>query len=234
MQKHKRASDPARHTFRTYRGDQRGHVPPAIFKLRHDVYCVECAFLPAAAAADGLERDEYESAAVHFAAYTGDQTLVGTARLVQPPAVLPFPLERFCRLFDGSTLPPRAQTGEISRLVVRKGHRRRRADALCGVPGHALAAQAQDSPMLLFGIYREMFRHSQRSGIRYWLAAMERSLARTMTRLGFAFEPIGPEADYYGAVAPYQLDLQRTAAALSLANPELAAWFLAPGRAAPA
>jgi len=228
------------HSYRSYRGDQSGHVPHAIFKLRYEVYCIECAFLPAAEAAGGMEIDEYETASVHFAAYSADETLIGTARLVQPPAAQPYPLERHCRLFDGARMPPRAQTGEISRLVVRKGYRRRRADSLLGVPGieplPAGAAERRhgerrgDSPMLLFGIYREMFRHSQRSGIRYWLAAMERSLAHSLVRLGFDFEAIGPQTDYYGTVAPYQLDLQRTASTMAQANPELAAWFLAPAR----
>jgi N-acyl amino acid synthase of PEP-CTERM/exosortase system len=167
-------------------------------------------------------------------AYSMDETLIGTVRLVQPEAGQPYPFERHCAVFDGYVHPPRELSCEISRLAVRKDHRRRRADSLDGVPGlPALAPVAERrhgerrrvSPMLLFGMYREMYRHSRHIGIRYWYAAMERALARSLQGMGFGFEPIGPPADYYGAVVPYVLDLRKMEAGLADHNPALVAWL---------
>jgi N-acyl amino acid synthase of PEP-CTERM/exosortase system len=223
-----------RNIFRSYRGDQHGVVPHDIFKLRYDVYCIECAFLPQAEQAGGMELDEYETHAVHIAAYSMEEILIGTVRLVQPGSGQPYPFQRHCAVFDHYEHPPRELACEISRLVVRKDHRRRRADSLSGVPG--LPAQApeaerrhgerrRESPMLLFGMYREMYRHSRHAGIRYWYAAMERSLAMSLQRMGFGFLPIGPPADYYGAVVPYVLDLHVLETKLAADNPELSAWL---------
>lgn len=221
--------------FRAYRGDRLGHVPNAIFKLRYEVYCLECAFLPPEEQADGMECDEYETDSVHFAAYSLAEQLIGTVRLVQPPQGQCYPFERHCELFDGYVLPPRELSCEVSRLVVRKEHRRRRADSISGIPGldpdaapaveRRHGERRSESPMLLFGMYREMYRHSRRSGIRYWFAAMERSLARSLSRMGFLFQPIGPQADYYGSVVPYVLDLHRMAENLAADNPCLSAWL---------
>ena len=225
----------SRNIFRAYRGDRRGHVPNAIFKLRYEVYCLECAFLPPEEQADGMECDEYETDSVHFAAYSRAEQLIGAVRLVQPPQGQCYPFERHCELFEGYQLPPRELSCEVSRLVVRKDHRRRRADSISGIPGLDLEGapreerrhgeRRSESPMLLFGMYREMYRHSVQSGIRYWFAAMERSLARSLSRMGFLFEPIGPQADYYGSVVPYVLDLHHIADRLAADNPRLSAWL---------
>jgi N-acyl amino acid synthase of PEP-CTERM/exosortase system len=61
--------------------------------------------------------------------------------------------------------------------------------------------------------------------VRYWFAAMERSLAHSLAKVGFQFEPIGPEADYYGAVTPYVVDVEVMLERLEQNNPALGAWF---------
>jgi N-acyl amino acid synthase of PEP-CTERM/exosortase system len=226
-----------RKIFRAYRpGHSAANVPNDIFKLRHQVYCLECAFLQPDQYVDGMELDDYDDASTHFAAYTLDEKLVGAVRLVQPQAPKPYPFELHCEVFNDFEMPRREQAAEISRLVVKKSHRRRRADSVLGVPGFlshdetiefdpAVDRRDRTSPMLLLGMYREMFRHSEDAGIRYWYAAMERSLAHALKKMGFRFMAIGPEANYYGAVTPYVLDLHDLRRKLSLSNPTLAAWF---------
>lgn len=226
-----------RNIFRAYRGSHLGNIPGDIFKLRHQVYCLECAFLQPDQYVDGMELDDYDDASTHFAAYTLDEKLVGAVRLVQPSAPKPYPFELHCEVFSDFDMPDREQSAEISRLVVKKSHRRRRADSVLGIPGFlpshepaiefdpAVDRRDRSSPMLLLGMYREMFRHSQEAGIRYWYAAMERSLAHALKKMGFRFMAIGPEANYYGSVTPYVLDLQDLRRKLSASNPTLAAWF---------
>ena len=226
-----------RKIFRASRGGHIGNIPGDIFRLRHQVYCLECAFLHPEQYADGMEFDDYDDVSTHFAAYTMDEKLVGAVRLVQPEAPKPYPFELHCEVFSDFELPEREQSAEISRLVVKKTHRRRRADSVLGIPGFMSPQEPEvgfdpsvdrrdhSSPMLLLGMYREMFRHSQDCGVRYWYAAMERSLAHALKKMGFRFMAIGPEANYYGSVTPYVLDLHDLRRKLSASNPALAAWF---------
>jgi N-acyl amino acid synthase of PEP-CTERM/exosortase system len=218
--------------FRAYHGQRPEDVPDDLYRLRYEVYCMECAYLKADAALGGRECDDYDTCSTHFAAYTLDEDLVGTVRLVTPAAQRAYPFELHCPTFANFHMPVRAACGEVSRLAVKRSHRRRRADCVQGVPGFAQAhsggrmeRQCGVSPMLLLGMYREMYRHSMAQGIGYWFAAMERSLAHSLKRMGFTFDAIGPEADYYGKVTPYMLDLGALLPVLRESNPPLLAWF---------
>ena len=227
------ASDAANlQIFRAYHGQRPDEIPDALFRLRYEVYCMECAYLKADASLDGKVCDDYDHCSTHFAAYTGDHDLVGTVRLVTPATRHAYPFELHCKTFPEFCMPPRLSCGEVSRLAVKRSHRRRRADCVLGVPGfepqrrrNDLARSGGASPMLLLGMYREMYRHSRAMGIRYWFAAMERSLAHSLKRMGFRFDAIGPEADYYGKVTPYVLDLGELLPIMSANNPPLMAWF---------
>jgi N-acyl amino acid synthase of PEP-CTERM/exosortase system len=217
------------------------HVLRDIRKLRYDVYCLECAYLEAGEYDDGLEVDEYDGASIHFAAYTLDKRdIVGTVRLVQPGDDQVYPFQAHCPTFDHFVFPPREHCAEISRLVVRKTHRRRRGDSMEGISaefqekGKLSEIRAKpmigkekrgNSPLLILGLYREMYRYSRANGIRYWYAAMERSLARSLEKMGFKFVPIGPQTDYYGPVTPFMADLNELNARLQKENKFLAAWF---------
>jgi N-acyl amino acid synthase of PEP-CTERM/exosortase system len=220
------------------RGNMESFVLKEIYKLRYEVYCLECAFLEAKDFQQGLETDEYDDCSVHFAAYTLDRNIVGTVRLVQPKDGQDYPFESHCAVFDEFRHPPRANSAEISRLVVRKTFRRRRGDSMEGISqdfmekGSTASIQPPcsrdkrgNSPLLLLGMYREMYRHSRENGIRYWYAAMERSLARSLQKMGFRFVPIGPKVDYYGPVTLHMVDLNELNARLQAENKFLAAWF---------
>ena len=210
-----------------------------IYALRYAVYCLECAFLDAKNFQEGRESDDFDDCSTHVATYAEDCTIVGTVRLVQPKDSQAYPFESHCRPFEQFIMPPREQAAEISRLVVRKTYRRRRGDSMQGVssdfmekgstagiaPRMASREHRSNSPLLLLGMYREMYRHSRANGIRYWYAAMERSLARSLDKMGFKFVPIGPKVDYYGPVTPYMVDLNDLDARLQRKNKFLAAWF---------
>lgn len=228
-----------RRLIRTLCGDLHSAWLTEIFRLRFQVYCIECEFLPASKFQEEMESDEYDVCSTHFAAYTKDDEIVGAIRLVQPQTHQAYPLEAHCRVFDGLQLPPRELTGEVSRLVVRKDYRRRKGDSWFGVPQGMISEDRmvlpdwhdtdersdRESPTLLLGMYREMYRHSRRNGVRYWLAAMERSLARCLEKLGFRFIAIGPPASYYGTVIPFMVDLHELERTLRNKNHALAEWF---------
>ena len=211
-----------------------------IFKLRYEVYCLERAFLDAEVFTEGMETDEFDRHSFLFGGFhRDDDFIVGTVRLVQPGPEQQYPWQEHCTAFAEFKLPPREQSGEVSRLVVRKTYRRRRGDSMEGIsqefrekgttasikPAKSAGEQRGNSPLLLLGLYREMYRHSRANGIRYWYAAMERSLARSLDRMGFRFEPIGPKVDYYGPVIPHMVDLDECMSRLKQQNQFLHAWF---------
>lgn len=213
-----------------------------IYALRYEVYCLECNFLPAENYPDGLEFDEYDSYSTLFAACTNSDEVIGTARLIQCPDGQQFPFEMHCNsLHKNITLPPKEECGEVSRLIVHKHFRRRRGDSIEGVSREFLFTTIThtrvddqpvhqperriNSPEIMLGLYRQMYHYSLDAGIRYWYAAMERSLARILRGFNFTFKPIGSESNYYGPVTPYIADLRELEAQLKERNPALLAWF---------
>ena len=220
-------------------GNAESFILKEIHRLRYEVYCLERGYLESKDFVEGLETDDYDDCSIHFAAYTLERNMVGTVRLVLPTQQQRYPFESHCSVFEDFTMPERGTAAEISRLVVRKSFRRRRGDSMEGIssdfvesgttasiqPPAGAHEKRGNSPLLLLGMYREMYRHSRANGIRYWYAAMERSLARSLEKMGFKFIPIGPRVDYYGPVTPYMVDLNDLNERLRRDNKFLAAWF---------
>ncbi|MEW6678169.1 MAG: PEP-CTERM/exosortase system-associated acyltransferase [Pseudomonadota bacterium] len=203
------------------------------FRLRYQVYCLERGFLSAEDYPQSFEQDEYDGHAEHFSAHDRQGELAGSVRLVRHSPELGYPFQTHCPIAPGLELPPPEEAQEISRLVVSKAYRRRREDNWIGIndadtPVPAdIAAKRGGHPIIVLGLYRAMFAYSRANGVRYWYAAMERSLARLLGRYGFDFTPIGPEVDYYGPVAVYLADLRKLEARVSAENPALFKWFCA-------
>lgn len=213
-----------------------------IAKLRYEVYCTECKYLDEAEYEDGLEIDHLEHRSVHIAAQNLDGLVVGTVRLVLAKESENFPFADHCSIYPDFKFPPPEECGEVSRLIVKKSFRRRPGDSLQGVSkefqekGSAenIGPQTKtitgknrrsSSPLIMLGMYREMYRYSRQNGVRYWYAAMEKGLARLLDRMGFRFIPVGPETDYYGPVTTYIADLRELEVSLRNANKFVLAWF---------
>jgi N-acyl amino acid synthase of PEP-CTERM/exosortase system len=204
------------------------------FKLRYEVYCLEHNFLPAADYPEGIERDEYDDDAAHFYAFDEHEELVGYVRLVRPKADQLFPMQRHCSIWsDAATLPARSEVAEVSRLIVRSDYRRRRGDRLSvGTAEQSSAVSVDDrrhaARQILRSLYLQMHAYSLKVGIHHWYAAMERPLARSLARslLGknFGFQPIGPQTDYYGPVAPYLASLRNMEEQVSERKPASTEW----------
>ncbi len=199
------------------------------FELRYQIYCLECRFLDATDYPGQFEQDEFDEASAHFCSYNLRDELVGYVRLIRPTDATPLPVLARCRP-DTATARPQAESAEISRLMVREDYRRRRGDSLSGVSldGEAVAQDGDrrtKSPRILLSLFRQMYRASLQSGIRYWFAAMEPSLARVLTRMHFCFTQIGPTTDYYGPVAPYVADLRDLEVSVQRRDPALMRWL---------
>jgi N-acyl amino acid synthase of PEP-CTERM/exosortase system len=213
--------------------DVDGPLMQRIHALRYEVYCLECKFLHALDYPEGLESDKHDAESAHFCAMDRSERLSGYVRLVPADADGCFPFQTHCpSLFDAVVLPDPRGAGEISRLMVHSHYRRRRGDTLAGFTvvseTEPAVERRNDSPQIMLSMFRQMYVYSLSSGIRYWYAAMERTLARALMRLGFAFNPIGPETDYYGPVAPYLADLRELELKVGEAKPDLLTWMREP------
>ncbi len=71
-----------------------------------------------------------------------------------------------------------------------------------------LSAQTQFSKMfspglIIQGLCVEIYKETQRRGIKYWCALMEKSLWTLLYRYGFKLQCVGDDVDFFGSVRPY-------------------------------
>ena len=152
-----------------------------IYRLRYEVYCLDCGFEDPSEYPDGLEQDLYDSQSVHFIAYHPSHGIVGTVRLVLD-SPLGFPLERYCQLGDETKKLQRPKLAEISRLAVKRAWR---------------------SSAITLGLLKILYQESKRLGLKYWVAAMEKKLERLLRRFSLIFREIGAVVNYHGPRIPF-------------------------------
>ncbi len=157
-----------------------------VFRLRHQVYCVERNFEPAA---DGEEKDEFDRRSRHvLLRHSSDGEVVGTVRVIAPSfanAGASFPMMAVCERSLLRHLPLHA-TGEISRFAISK-HKRMGCTAVA---------------LLRLALMRGIVQISHEMGLTHWIAVMERSLLRLHESNAIRFEPLGPLVSYHGIRQP--------------------------------
>ena len=210
--------------------DDRKELLQETFRLRYKIYCQEAEFLDDTEYPNEIEQDIFDDQSMHFAALDNTNQVVGTLRLIFDSA-LGFPLEAHCPNFDKSKIAfPKSQLAEISRLAVSKSWRRRTNDGLYGltsyhsspddkIPDHIKLKRKR--PIIVFGLYKQMYLESKRRGITHWYAAMEQKLNATLNKFSFEFEAIGPEHDYYGPVTPFLGNISNIEKRLYSEKPEV-------------
>jgi N-acyl amino acid synthase of PEP-CTERM/exosortase system len=183
------------------------HLPELLensYALRYEVYCRERKFLPAENYPLGLEMDEFDRHSIHVGAVDAHGKLAGTARVVRVSEI-GLPLFRHCTTYPHETEFHCANTRlvEVGRLAVSRSYRPQQHD---GVGAAERRRRGRDDVFLtlLKGLYQE----TKRIGATHWLAVTEPSLQRLLAHHGFPFTRIGPDTDYSGPVAPYQMDLK--------------------------
>jgi len=204
-----------------------------IRKLRYDVYCVECKYLDAAAYPDGIESDEYDPHSAHFCARNEREEMVATLRLVFD-SPLGFPMESHAGpLSDDYRRLPRDKAAEISRLILAKSYRRRANDGLYGadlgnpegMTQQELAFRRSQYPLILFGLFKEMYMESLSIGLGYWLAAMEAGLQRMLSNFGLGLKQVGEPMSYYGQVIPYYASIEELTRFVMESRPDVFKFF---------
>lgn len=183
-----------------------------VYRLRYQVYCAERGFENPDQFAAGLEADRYDEHASHaLVRHRQSGLVVGVVRLVSRGGVgessfLPIE-EASAHVFDPALLEQfdhtSQQVAEVSRFAVSK---EAVAQAL-RVEGGAMSADARNqsgtpSKLIAWGLIALLFKMSHDMGVEHWMALMERSLARHLSRLGIDFRGIGPVIDYHGKRQP--------------------------------
>jgi N-acyl amino acid synthase of PEP-CTERM/exosortase system len=204
-------------------------------QLRYAVYCVECKYLDAAKYPSERETDEYDPYSIHFAATNERKEMVATLRLVRD-SKLGFPLEQHAGSLTAEYQKlPRDKTAEISRLILAKSYRRRANDGLYGQelgdPDKDAQAQAEATyrrsqyPLILFGLFKEMYLESVNMGLEYWVAAMESGLQRMLSKFGLGLVQVGDPMSYYGEVIPYYASIRQLEQFLMESRPDVFQFF---------
>jgi len=189
-----------------------------VFRLRHQVYCEELGF--EAPRADGLEQDDFDKNSIHcLLRHKSSQTYIGCVRLVlakHPADGTEFPFEKICGdalhwRFDGEQGRNRHQFGEISRLAIAGGFRRRKQRGQAFHP-QSSPDEADEArrlfPSIALGLYLAIAAMGLNKGLDGVFAVMEPKLARQLRRFGIAFEAVGNPVEHRGQRVPYFISRQ--------------------------
>ncbi|WP_319574660.1 PEP-CTERM/exosortase system-associated acyltransferase [uncultured Desulfobacter sp.] len=191
------------------------------FRMRYEVYVDEFGFEDEADHPDGLETDKYEKESIHFACLNETNSVVGTIRLVLH-SDKGFPIEHATKLNFTGEKPEPDKTGEISRLTVSKGLRRRKEDGMYGVESYLKRKEGgvlpddgtipkkmagRKNPIIVLGLYQVMLHESLRQGLTYWYMITEKKIFYALKKYGFLFHQIGEPVQYHGERIPYFADI---------------------------
>jgi len=162
----------------------------AIYQLRYKVYAEEFGFENLEDHPDGYETDEYDEKSIHFAALNGDNSVVGTVRLVLN-SEKGFPIEHAVKTEFIGEKPSPDKIAEISRLAVIKDFRKRKEDGHFGVESYIKKSeggilpdkgpatdeqQKRKRPIIVLGLYQILYHASKRMGITHWYMITEEKL----------------------------------------------------------
>jgi N-acyl-L-homoserine lactone synthetase len=155
-----------------------------VFRLRHQVYCVERGYEPGV---DDQETDEFDARSRHvLLRHVGDGTVVGTVRIIMPNLSDlhdSFPMQRLCDPWLLRDLPLRT-TGEMSRFALSKQRRTGFSQAV----------------LLRLSLWRGILQLS--GGLTHWLAIVEPSNLRLHAKHSICFDSVGPLVSYHGVRQP--------------------------------
>jgi N-acyl amino acid synthase of PEP-CTERM/exosortase system len=193
-----------------------------VYRIRHDVYCRDLGW--EAARDDGRETDAFDAHAWHCLLRRRDSGApVGCTRLIVPRADdpdAPLPFETTCRdTLDRSVADPtrmeRRSLGEVSRLAVVSGFRRRKGETGVALPaGDSDFTPLGDGgrerfPFIPVSLYLGAAATARRVGVEHVFVLTEPRLARHFERIGFDIRPVGALVEHRGMRVPSVLSIPK-------------------------
>lgn len=191
-----------------------------VFRIRHDVYCVDLGFEPIRP--DGRETDAFDSQSQYCLLRTValPHHPIGCTRVVRPSphdpsALLPF--ERTCtQAIDRSIIDPakmdRTTIAEISRLAVRSAYRRRKGEkSVEPAPSEEYfhARGMPRFPYIPLSLYMGSIAIAREAGVSTLFMLTEHRLAAHFTRLGVQMHQIGSPVEHRGIRIPSMIDVEQ-------------------------
>ncbi len=188
------------------------HSRREAFRLRHQVYCVERGYEPAAG---GEETDEFDDFSSHALLRHRGGEVVGAVRVIGAnPRRLDrsFPMQAIIE--PGLLRQVRlVTTGEVSRFAISKQRR---------------MGYAATGPVRL-ALLRGVVEMSGAMGLTHWCAVMERSLLRLLAGSGIHFHSVGPLVAFHGIRQPSVASIPGLLARLRREHPVVWAYLIAGG-----
>lgn len=217
-------------TFRFEKVEKDDPRMEELFRLRYQVYCVECGFESKEEHADGLEFDDYDQYASHFCAVVVETgKIIGTVRIVLN-STLGLPIDKHCvidseKLFYGDL----DKIGEVSRLAISKEFRRREIDKAIYAQSDVGRVDSRSfhkerrafEGHIVAGLYQCVYHESVVLGLTHWYAVMARGLCGLLRRWGITWIKVGEQVDYHGLRGPYMAVIVEIEEQVARLNPHL-------------
>jgi N-acyl amino acid synthase of PEP-CTERM/exosortase system len=200
-----------------------------VYKLRHQVYCVEHDFLEPST--EGFEYDEYDAYSCHYLIqHKETKRYMATTRLILPSSKNPeklFPVEAHSKIdnFELLETVPRANLAELSRFCVSKDFRRRAGEQGLVITNDMdssryLARGKNSSASITLALFACAIKMSSEHNIQCWIASIEPALKRVVKPLGINIDEIGPLVDYHGMRFPCTISVDKLLQGVGEKNPE--------------
>lgn len=179
-----------------------------VFRLRHEVYCVEHSFEDPAQHMNGSETDVYDEHSAHaMLVHEGTRQVCGCVRLILPVRERVLPM---ATLLDSSGREhfrtyPAATTAEVSRYAVSKAFRKRRGEEHYPDARYGESTYYQERrvlPYITIGLMTAVAKLSVRHGMTHLCAVMAPALLRLLSTIGMEFQPLGALVEYHGTRQP--------------------------------
>ena len=194
------------------------------YRLRYQVYCQENSYEDPTSFPRQMEFDEYDQHSPQSMVRCRMTGLhMGTVRLVladPADADRHFPVEKYCNLnlsdpANGLSDIPRDSLAEVSRFSISKTMKSKCLDRsfmrvvsgsdikYAGVSSYQNQTVTQKMlPLMTIGLFAGIVRMSAQHNVTHWLAVMEPTFLRFLSRFGIYLQPVGPLVNYHGKRQP--------------------------------
>lgn len=200
-----------------------------IYRLRHDVYCVELAYEEPTDRHNHLEYDAHDEMAIHcLIEHRRTGLAAACTRLVMPHPECPPPLNRLpLESYGGRSLThpelhpqrlPADSYYEISRLAVARAFRTRikggEVPGISDTPHDFTPEERETFALLISGLFLAGYALGRMSGKNLAFAMMEPRLPRLLAMAGFHFTKVGDPINLHGQRSAYCLNREQAEAGM--------------------
>jgi len=199
-------------------------------KLRYQIYCEERGHLSADSFVK-MEEDHYDEHSIQTLLRDKvSNEYIATVRLIlshKTEKRFHYPLEEHIdeknhEAIDMINSVPKDQTAEISRFSISKQFRKRYKN-LTHVTDkeHGPRNSRNIDALITIGLFKAITKMSVENNVTNWLAFMEPSLLRLLSRLGVSFDTHGPLLDYCGKRYPCKNTVEDVLNGIKKVKPEV-------------